>query len=249
MLMTAYTLSQPGALIESSCIHSSNDALHYRDVVLRILLNLEEPEHHMLMMEVSLKFMKGKWKIRSVCWTWNEALSTRTRVLTRDRTTYIFHEQDDNLALCPILNFLALAFTDDAFDSGQIQLVEDIFWVYVPLYCKSLKIQWKPQRLDVPVFCRADCMLFGACSSPDCVLQYNAFNQLCQQLGCYAGLEDPLTPYCIRRGTAGAVDDIDRPSELTILQIEKVAVAMIQTTDTTLALNQTPSSLLPVFQL
>lgn len=111
-------------------------------------------------------------------------------MLTRDRTTYIFHERDDNLALCPILYFLALAFTDDAFDSGQIRSVEDIFRDYVPLYCKSLKIRWKPQMLDVPVFRRADCTLFGACSSPDRVLQYNAFNQLCQRLGCNAGLED-----------------------------------------------------------
>lgn len=60
MLMTAYTSSQLGALIESSCVRGSNDALRYRDVVLRVLLNLEEPEHHMLVMEVSLKLMKGK---------------------------------------------------------------------------------------------------------------------------------------------------------------------------------------------
>lgn len=63
--------------------------------------------------------------------------------------------------------------------------------------------------LDVPVFRRADCTLFGVCSSRDRVLQYNAFNQLCQQLGRNAGLEDPLTPYCIKRGTANAVDGID----------------------------------------
>ena len=45
-------------------------------------------------------------------------------VLMRGRTTYIFHERDDNLALCPISHFLALAFTDDAFDSSQIRSVE-----------------------------------------------------------------------------------------------------------------------------
>ncbi|OJD21125.1 hypothetical protein ACJ73_07536 [Blastomyces percursus] len=33
MLMTAYTSSRPGALIESGCARGSNDALRYRDVV------------------------------------------------------------------------------------------------------------------------------------------------------------------------------------------------------------------------
>jgi hypothetical protein len=32
------------------------------------------------------------------------------------------------------------------------------------------------------------------------------FNQYLQQLGRNAGLEDKLTPYCIRRATANALD-------------------------------------------
>ena len=44
------------------------------------------------------------------------------------------------------------------------------------------------------------------CVGSDRALQYDAFNQLCQRLGCHAGLEDLFTPYCIRRGVANAVD-------------------------------------------
>jgi Protein of unknown function (DUF3435) len=74
----------------------------------------------------------------------------------RGRTTYIFHERDDNLALCPISHFLALAFADAAFDSSQIRSVEDIFRIDVPTYRNILQIKWKPKMLDVPVFRRTD---------------------------------------------------------------------------------------------
>jgi hypothetical protein len=58
LLMTAYTSSRPGALIKSSCVRGSNDALCYGDVVLRVLPNPEEPERYILVMEVTLRFMK-----------------------------------------------------------------------------------------------------------------------------------------------------------------------------------------------
>jgi len=58
--MIAFTVSRPGALIESACLRGSNEALCYKDVVLRVLPNPHEPNCHVLAMEVSLLFMKGK---------------------------------------------------------------------------------------------------------------------------------------------------------------------------------------------
>ena len=60
MLMTAFTASRPGALIESGCLRGSNETLCYKDVVLRVLPSPSEPSRHVLAMEVSLFFMKGK---------------------------------------------------------------------------------------------------------------------------------------------------------------------------------------------
>jgi uncharacterized protein DUF3435 len=60
ILMTAYTSSRPGALIESGCLRGSNDSLCYKDVVLRVLPNPVELTRHLVVMEVSLLFMKGK---------------------------------------------------------------------------------------------------------------------------------------------------------------------------------------------
>ena len=60
ILMTAFTASRPGALVESGCAHGSNEALRYRDVVLRVLPNPGNSNDRILAMEVSLHFMKGR---------------------------------------------------------------------------------------------------------------------------------------------------------------------------------------------
>ncbi|ODH50301.1 hypothetical protein GX48_03573 [Paracoccidioides brasiliensis] len=60
MLFIAYTSTRPRALIESGCLHGSNDALCYKDIVLRVIPNPDQPDWHVLVMEVSLMFMKGK---------------------------------------------------------------------------------------------------------------------------------------------------------------------------------------------
>ncbi|PGH23708.1 hypothetical protein AJ80_02314 [Polytolypa hystricis UAMH7299] len=194
MLMTAYTSSRPGALIESGCARGSNDALRYRDVVLRVIPNPDEPHRHVLVMEVTLMFMKGK------------------RNKSRP-TTYIFHEQHDNLALCPISHFLALALADQAFEAQGINSSEDVFRIAVPSYRNSLQLRWKSEMLDVPVFRRAVHTAQGMRISCNGALPYDAFNQYLQRLGRNAGLEEPLTPYCIRRGTANAVDDVATTAE------------------------------------
>nr|KMM73308.1 hypothetical protein CPAG_09597 [Coccidioides posadasii RMSCC 3488] len=194
MLMTAYTSSRPGALIESGCARGSNDALRYRDVVLRVIPNPEQPDRHVLVMEVTLMYMKGK----------------RNK---SQPTTYIFHERDDNLALCAISHFLALALADQAFEAQGINSSNDIFQIAVPPYRNSLQLRWKPDILDVPVFRRTIRTAQGIRVSPDRALPYDVFNQYLQRLGRNAGLEDPLTPYCIRRGTANAVDDVATAAE------------------------------------
>ncbi|OJD21830.1 hypothetical protein ACJ73_06825 [Blastomyces percursus] len=170
MLFIAYTSTRPGALIESGCLRDQLD-------------------RHVLVMEVSLLFMKGK----------------RNK---SQPTTYIFHERDDNLALCPVSHFLALALADDAFDARGINSVEDVLRIRVTAPRNSLHLKWKPHMLNIPVFRRAVHAAEGIRISPDKALPYDTFNQYLQRLGRNAGFEHKLTPYCIRRGTANAVDTV-----------------------------------------
>lgn len=59
-LLIAGTSARPGSLIESGCLRGSNEALCYKDVVLRVIPNPDQRDRHMIVMEVSLQLMKGK---------------------------------------------------------------------------------------------------------------------------------------------------------------------------------------------
>ncbi|QSS61773.1 hypothetical protein I7I51_03950 [Histoplasma capsulatum] len=189
MLMTAYTSSRPGALIESGCVQGSNDTLERETSLSR-----RSPSRSLLV--------------------WSDTSLGRMAVLTsRRRTTYIFHEWDDNPALCPISHFLSLALADRAFEAQGINSPEDIFHIEVLPYRNSLQLRWRSEMLKIPAFHRTVHTAHGVRISPDRALPYDAFNQYLQRLGRNAGLEEPLTPYCIRRGTANAVDDVATAAE------------------------------------
>ncbi|KAN0071789.1 Protein of unknown function (DUF3435) domain containing protein [Elaphomyces granulatus] len=115
MLFITYTT---GALIESGCLRGSNDTLCYKDIVLRVVPNPYQLDRHVLVMEVALLFMKGK----------------------RNKTAYIFHERDDNLALCP---------------ARGINSVEDVLRIQVTAPRNCLHLKWKPHMLNIPVFRQA----------------------------------------------------------------------------------------------
>ncbi|OJD27699.1 hypothetical protein ACJ73_00909 [Blastomyces percursus] len=184
LLFIAYTSSRPGALIESGCLRGSNNALFYKDIVLRVVPNPDQPDRHVLCDGAHLS-----------------------------RTIYIFHERDDNLALCPVSHFLALALADDAFDAKCINSVEDVLCIRVTAPRNSLHLKWKPNMLNIPVFRRAVHTAEGIRIPPDKALPYDTFNQFLQRLGRNAGFEHKLTQYCIRRGTANAVDTVATASE------------------------------------
>ncbi|OJD24587.1 hypothetical protein ACJ73_04052 [Blastomyces percursus] len=159
-----------------------------KDIVLRVIPNPDQPDRRVLVMEVSLMFMKGK----------------RNKSQPK---TYIFHERGDSLALCPVSHFLALALANDAFDArGIINPVEGVLRIRVMAPRNSLHLKCEPHMLNIPVFRRAVHTAEGIRISPDQALPYDAFNQYLQRLGHNARFEHKLTPYCIRRGTANAVD-------------------------------------------
>lgn len=60
MLMIAYIFSRSETLIESGCLRGSNDILCYKNIVLCVIPNPDQPDQHVLVMEVSLLFMKKK---------------------------------------------------------------------------------------------------------------------------------------------------------------------------------------------
>ncbi|KAI9766747.1 MAG: hypothetical protein M1839_004778 [Geoglossum umbratile] len=153
LLMIAYTSSRPGALIESESLRGSNEALCYKNVRVLVIKNPYEPDYNMIVMEVTSRY--GKEESRNLS------------------TTYLFHERDDNLAICPILQFLALAFADNAFEAEVINSLEDIFRLNVKAPRNSLQLKWKHSWQDTPIFRHAVCTLDGIRISSDKALQYS----------------------------------------------------------------------------
>lgn len=115
------------------------------------------------------------------------------------------HERDDNPVLCPILHFLALAFSDNTFRAPGLT-PENFFSVVVPSQRNSIEFQWKESILDTPIFRRTENTTNGTGISPYRCLSDKVFRDQLQRLGFSAGYKDILTPYAVRRGAGNAVD-------------------------------------------
>ena len=122
----------------------------------------------------------------------------------------MLYERRDTPILCPVLNFLALAFADNAFRRPGISKPEDLFSFTIPHFKESLTIQWRPECMEPPVFCR---QVNGViCDST--AWAYTDFNYGLKRLGFRAGYPQELTSYILRRGAANAVDCKAIPGEV-----------------------------------
>ena len=59
-LLIALTTVRPGALVESGCYRGTDEALLYRDVILRLVKDPEDFSQTVLLMEVTVTLWKGE---------------------------------------------------------------------------------------------------------------------------------------------------------------------------------------------
>jgi len=209
LLLCAYTSSRPGALVESSAdgIRGSGDALRYRDVKLTLIRNPVAGEKDVLVLEITLLLMKGKRHMKEPYVLRRAGADIVGCELTIDSTTYVLHEQDDNLALCPVLHFLALAFSDNAFKAPDLDCPEAIYQMKVPEPRQAIELEWDGEILNKCIFRRAEKGVSGMKIS-DRVLPYYSISKHFRKAGQDAGFRENLTPYAIRRATGNAVNSI-----------------------------------------
>ena len=60
LLLIALTTVRPGALVESNGYRESNEALLYKNVVLRLVRDPENPKQTVLLMEVTVMLWRGE---------------------------------------------------------------------------------------------------------------------------------------------------------------------------------------------
>jgi hypothetical protein len=83
-----------------------------------------------------------------------------------------------------------------------IKRPEDLYSLNIPNFKETLKIRWKEEMMETPVFRRQQ----GDQICPTTPLVYSDLNQYLKRLGVLAGYPQKLTTYVLRRGAANAVD-------------------------------------------
>lgn len=119
------------------------------------------------------------------------------------------HEDDDPV-FCPILQFLALAFADQAFATDDLRSAKQLqnARVQPPLNCQIF--QWKDSILDIPVFRQPVQVAEGVRTSPDRAWQYDHFHPSLKTLGLATGFREIISIYAIRRETGNVMNGMEQ---------------------------------------
>lgn len=121
------------------------------------------------------------------------------------RVTFVFYEHDF-LLFCSILHMLSLAFTDHAFDSDDIESIQDIYNHKIPAFKESTTLRWKDEWIPRPIFRRACSTTSGLVTSSVKALPYASYASQMSALGSGAGFRAGVTAYAFRRGAAQVVN-------------------------------------------
>ena len=100
-----HTSIRPGALIELSCYHCTNESLQWENVKLKLI---KSSQSDVFVTELEKKLVKGKGKM----------VEPIIFMLVDVPTSPVF---------CPILLLIALAFANDAFANEGIRTPADLF--------------------------------------------------------------------------------------------------------------------------
>jgi hypothetical protein len=104
---------------------------------------------------------------------------------------------------------LALAIKDNAFyleELNGLTSAQPLFDTNLKDPMKAMRVHWKQKWLKKPVFRQAIQTPDGLQTSESKALRYSTYAHYLNRLGWEAGFEEKLTCYCMRRGTANAVD-------------------------------------------
>ncbi|KAK5997643.1 hypothetical protein PT974_03007 [Cladobotryum mycophilum] len=165
--------------------HMENEfkTLCYKDIKL-YLIKGGDGERDRLVMEVTLRYTKG----------WDRKLLPKTFTIS----------EVDNLLFDATIPFLALAFLDNAFESG-IRSVSDIY---------SARVKRK-NILNTPIFRQPIKQEDGICrTSKTEALYYDTYRRDLRKLGMIAGFRQVLKPYAIRRGGGEAIEKVGTQGQL-----------------------------------
>lgn len=156
-MLCIYTSSWLSVLIESSTndIRDSDDALCYKDVKLILIWNSMTERKNVLILKIILLLMKEKKHMKKSYVLRHAETDNADWELMIDSTTYVLHEQNDNLTLCSILHFLALAFFNNIFKALNLDCFKTISQMKILKSRQVIQLEWKDNILNKCIFRKA----------------------------------------------------------------------------------------------
>ncbi len=201
--------SWSSVLIESSAddIRDSDDVLHYRDVKLILIWNSMTKRKNVLILKITLLLMKEKRHMKKSYILRCAETDNADWELTIDSTTYVLHEQDDNLILCLMLHFLTLTFFNNVFRALNLDCLETISQMKVSKSRQVIQLEWKDNILNKCIFRRAEKRV-SEMKISNRVLSYYFISKHFRKIEQDAEFCKNLTSYVICQVTDNAVNDI-----------------------------------------
>jgi len=105
---------------------------------------------------------------------------------------------------------MSLALADGAFENN-LKTPENIYDLEIPPERESVRIPWKEDWLDKPIFRDIEKTADGTRISPQKALPYSKYRDFFVRLGRVTGFEDVLEPYQLRRGSGLKINSKTSP--------------------------------------
>lgn len=131
IILSAISSERPGAIVESGGYRHSNQCIQWRDFTFLVIPSQEHPHKPWIVVIVRVRLLKG----------WRDDAS-------REKLFFLYPEEDDNRASCPVTAFLYLALEDEIFT--DIVTIEDLlFPIHNPTQTHELSIKDSKRGLAV----------------------------------------------------------------------------------------------------
>ncbi|KAK6531025.1 hypothetical protein TWF281_007851 [Arthrobotrys megalospora] len=193
MQISAFTAIRPGSMIESDGRQGTGEVFKYKDVRI-FAYNDPQAEELRFVVFLDVLYHKG--------------------VRGRETTTYALYMYA-NPSLCPVLLFLALGFTDNAF--AELSEPSDLRRLRIPDGRDGLELQWKETVMEMPIFRKTMTRSYNGKISDTDPLTTRDFRGDLANLGFRAGYEHRLHPRCFRYGSSNAAAPYLTPDQLSVL--------------------------------
>lgn len=115
--------------------------------------------------------------------------------------TFALLEIPDNPILCPVIDFITLALSDQAFYG--VESSKALYQLQIPQGLDRMEIPFKSELLGKPI-----CVHRGRRGRHELLqpLTADSLNYMLQKGGEHAGFKDNVTAYWLRRGAGNALD-------------------------------------------